>query len=173
MCQIEHIAKMGCKEPFTLKLEQFLVATLRKLRIFLIIRKIKKYKTNLACRLSDQFRPSLTKEDSISSAYSTSLQPGDIVRVRSKEQILQTLDNNNRLEGCVFMNEMWQYCESQHKVLKRVDCFFDEAKFRMRKTRHTVLLEGLHCSGKIPGFVHRCDRFCYYFWKESWLEHVK
>ena len=101
------------------------------------------------------------------------LKSGDIVRVRSKEEIRQTLDKKNRLEGCFFMDEMWLYCGTQQRILRRVEGFFDEAELRMFSTRDIVLLDGLNCSGKVSYFETRCDRFCFFFWKEVWLEKIK
>ena len=111
------------------------------------------------------------KNSTYSSPYPLKL--GDIVRVRSKEEIQQTLDKKNRLDGCFFMDEMWQYCGTQQRVLRRVEGFFDEAELRMFKTRDIVLLDGLNCSGKVSCFETRCDRFCYFFWKEVWLEKIE
>ena len=172
MCQIENINEMSGKDPFTLKMNQFYVIILRKLRIPLFIRKLKKYSSIIINYLNGSlkiFSKDESNEESLVNP-SYSFKPGEVIRIRPKDQIIKTLDKNNRLEGCVFMNEMWQYCGSQQKVLKEVDFFFDECQFRMRKTRNVVLLEGLHCSGKIPAFKQKCDRFCYFFWKKAWLE---
>jgi len=172
MCQIQNINDIACRNSLSLKLEQLLVTGLRKLRIPLAIRKIKKYKTlilNYLVGPGNTF-PGEKNSTDCKNFPSLSLMVGDLVRVRSKEQIMQTLDENKKLEGCVFMEEMWQYCGSEYKVIKKVDHFFDEAKFRMRRTRNIVLLEGLHCSGNLPIFTHKCDRHCFYFWKEAWLE---
>lgn len=131
--------------------------------IILFVQEIRKFKTK---KMFSQ------KEDSQDSPSSPArdLKPGDLVRVRSKEQILQTLDGNHTLEGCFFMDEMWQYCGSQHKILKRVNYFFDERAAKLYKARNIVLLEGVHCSGKQGNLMPRCDRNCYVFWKEDWLE---
>jgi len=171
MCQIENINELSCKDPFTLKMNQFCVVILRKLRIPLFIRKFKKYSSYLNGSLTIFSKDESDKESLFIPSYS--LKPGEVIRIRSKDQIVKTLDKNNKLEGCVFMNEMWQYCGSQQKVLKKVEFFFDECQFRMRKIRNVVLLEGLHCSGKIPAFRQKCDRFCYFFWKEAWLEKIE
>lgn len=174
MCQIENINEIGCKDPFILKLNQFWITNLRKLKIPLFIRKIKKYCTLIIFNLYKLKEISSRKEESknMIRCSSHSIKAGDVIRIRSKDQIRRTLDKNNKLEGCVFMNEMWQYCGTQQKAIKPVEYFFDECKFKMRKTRNIVLLEGLHCSGKIPGIKYKCDRFCYFFWKEAWLEKI-
>ncbi|MGD9145360.1 MAG: hypothetical protein PVI80_07360 [Anaerolineae bacterium] len=96
---------------------------------------------------------------------------GQSVRVRSKEEIQATLDNWNYLRGCGFMEEMWPYCGTNQRVLKPVKWFLDERDYRFKKTRGIVFLEGLTCQGTID--YGRCDRSCYYFWREEWLEAVE
>jgi hypothetical protein len=96
---------------------------------------------------------------------------GQSVRVRSKEEIQATLDNWNYLRGCGFMEEMWPYCGTSQRVLKPVKWFLDERDYRFKKTRGIVFLEGLTCQGTID--YGRCDRNCYYFWREEWLEAVE
>jgi len=175
MCQIENINEIGCEDPFILKLNQCWITILRKLKIPLFIRKVKKKYSLMFFNLYKLKEIFSRKEESKKRicCSSHSINAGDVIRIRSKDLILQTLDKNNKLEGCVFMPEMWQYCETQKKVIKIVEHFFDECQFKMRKTRNIVLLEGLHCSGKIPGIKYKCDRFCYFFWKEAWLEKIE
>ena len=52
-------------------------------------------------------------------ASTTALCAGDWVEVRSKEQILSTLDQNGRLEGLPFMPQMLRYCGQRFQVYKR------------------------------------------------------
>ena len=95
---------------------------------------------------------------------------GQPVRVRSREEIQATLDPWHHLKGCGFMEEMWQYCGTHQRVLKPVRRFLDERNFRVKKARGTVLLEGLTCEGTRD--YGTCDRNCYYFWREEWLEKI-
>jgi hypothetical protein len=96
---------------------------------------------------------------------------GQSVRVRSREEIQTTLDDWNYSRGCGFMEEMWQYCGTKQRVLKPIRRFVDERDSQLKKTRGIVFLEGLHCEGTID--YGRCDRNCYYFWREEWLEPVE
>lgn len=98
------------------------------------------------------------------------LQAGDKVRVKSKQEILALLDPWLEQKGCGFMEEMWVYCDTEQVVRNRVEKFMDEATLRMRTSRGIVLLEGLMCEGTID--FGRCDRACFYFWREEWLEKV-
>jgi hypothetical protein len=45
---------------------------------------------------------------------------GDWVEVRSKQEIMRTLDPKARSDGLSFMPQMFQYCGQRFKVYKRV-----------------------------------------------------
>jgi len=47
------------------------------------------------------------------------LKVGDWVEVRSSKEILQTLDDDGRLEGLPFMPEMLRHCGQTFQVYKR------------------------------------------------------
>ena len=96
---------------------------------------------------------------------------GQSVRIRSREEIQATLDNWNHLRGCAFMEEMWQYCGTNQRILKPVLRFVDERDQRLKKSRGIVFLEGVTCEGTHD--YGRCDRNCFYFWREEWLEKVE
>ncbi len=98
------------------------------------------------------------------------LQAGDVVRVRSKEEIEATLDNWGQLKGCGFMPEMEQYCGTTQRILKRVERFVDERDLRVKRARGLVFLEGVFCTGTAD--FGPCDRTCYFFWREEWLEKI-
>jgi hypothetical protein len=99
---------------------------------------------------------------------------GDIVRVCSKERISQSLDSLNRLEGCLMMGEMYNYCGQSCKVLKAVKNFFDERQYKMYKARSPLyILEGVICNGRDETLEQRCDRSCFFLWHEKWLEGVE
>jgi hypothetical protein len=97
------------------------------------------------------------------------LRPGELVEVRSQEEIRKTLDEDGRFKGLVFMPEMYEYCGKRLKVYKRVERFILENTGEMRKMKDTVLLDGAFCDGW--GGV--CDRSCFFFWREAWLRRVE
>lgn len=99
-----------------------------------------------------------------------SLQAGDLVRVRSQEEIQTTLNHWSQLKGCTFMPEMAPYCGTTQRVHKRMERFVDERDLRVKRSRGIILLEGLHCQGTAE--FGSCDRSCYYFWREEWLEKI-
>jgi hypothetical protein len=109
-------------------------------------------------------------ERSESIAKILSLQPGEHVRIKSRMEIQQTLNRWNRLKGCAFMDEMWPYCGTEQRVMKRVEKFLDERDYRIKKCKGLVILEGLICQGTKN--FGSCDRSCFYFWREEWLERL-
>jgi hypothetical protein len=95
---------------------------------------------------------------------------GALVRVRSHEQIMATLDPGGQLKGCGFLEEMVPYCGTTQRVLKPVRRFVDERDYRVKKARNIYLLDGAMCEGAAP--FGPCDRGCLYFWRGEWLERV-
>jgi hypothetical protein len=95
---------------------------------------------------------------------------GDLVRIRSEEEINATLNIWGELKGCRFMDAQRQYFNTIQRVLKPVTRFVDERDYRVKRSEGIVLLEGIICEGT-PEYG-RCDRACYYFWREEWLERL-
>lgn len=98
------------------------------------------------------------------------LKMGDLVRVRSREEIISTLDPFKELKGCAFLAEMYQYCDTQQRVLKSMQHFMDERDYKLKKVHGVILLENVICNGT-PTFG-ACDRCCFLFWREEWLERI-
>jgi len=113
---------------------------------------------------SDKLSPSKT------SSTTSSLKAGDLVRVRSRAEIQATLNPWGQLKGCMFMPEMLPYCSTTQRVLKRLERFVDERDYHVKKSQGIVLLGGLNCQGTSD--YGRCDRNCFYFWREEWLEKI-
>ena len=98
------------------------------------------------------------------------LKQGELVEVRSQNEILATLDSLGRNRGLVFNAEMLKYCGKKYRVARRVDQMINEKSGRMRKLSNTVILEGVTCNGKAHG---GCQRSCYSLWREIWLKRAK
>jgi hypothetical protein len=96
------------------------------------------------------------------------LQPGERVRVKTREQIVATLDRNNRNRGMTFDPEMLKYCGREATVLRRVERIIDEKTGRMVRLRNPcIILDGVVCTAD----YHRlCPRSIYPYWREIWLE---
>ena len=96
------------------------------------------------------------------------LTPGQLVEVKSLEEILKTLDDKGRYHGLVFTPEMRKHCSKRYRVYKRLELMFDEYHKSQRRVKNTVLLEGVVCEGTGLG----CDRSCFLYWREAWLRRV-
>ena len=96
------------------------------------------------------------------------LRAGDWIEVRSREEILATLDEHGRLENLPFMPEMFQYCGQRLRVYKRADktCEYTQ-QWSIRRMKDSVHLEGTRCDGSGHS---GCEASCLIFWKEAWLK---
>jgi hypothetical protein len=98
------------------------------------------------------------------------LRVGDLVEVRSEQEILTTLDEQGTVEGMPFMPEMLEFCGKRFRVDKRSDKTCNTITvMESRRIYDTVHLEGLRCKGDAHG---GCQAQCFLFWKEAWLKRV-
>ena len=99
------------------------------------------------------------------------LQPGELVRVKSREEILATLDRKGTNRGLSFDGEMLKYCGTQARVLRRVRRIIDEPTGKMLSfNSDCIVLEGVICAAD---FHQYCPRSIYPYWREIWLERVE
>src|SRR5689334_2093498 len=98
---------------------------------------------------------------------SQELHAGDWVQVKSREEILATLDERGRLDALPFMPEMLQFCGKRFRVYKSAHKTCDTIEtYKGRRMASAVHLEGLRCDGEAHG---GCQAQCLLFWKEAWL----
>jgi hypothetical protein len=104
-------------------------------------------------------------------AMSLTYEVGDWVEVRSREEILSTLDEKGRLDNMPFMPEMLQYCGKRFRVSKRAHKTCDTVHGTGgRRVEDCIHLEGLRCDGTAHG---GCDAACFLFWKTAWVKPVE
>jgi len=104
---------------------------------------------------------------STSSGSEQRFHAGDSVEVRSKDEILRTLDKNGQLDGMPFMPEMFAFCGKRFRVYKRAHKTCDTAyEYKGRKLKDAVHLESIRCDGQSHG---GCEASCLIFWKGAWL----
>jgi hypothetical protein len=98
------------------------------------------------------------------------LRPGDLVRVKSKDEIEATLDETNHNRGLFFDGEMARYCGRTARVRARVARLIDERSGEMIEiSSDCIMLEGVVCQAD----YHRlCPREIYSYWREIWLERL-
>jgi hypothetical protein len=106
----------------------------------------------------------------MSNQESLCLRAGEMIEVRSKEEILQTLDSRGCLDGLLFMPEMLRYCGQRFKVYKAAHKTCDTVNASGGRRMHdAVHLELLRCDGANHG---GCQAGCLIFWKEAWLKRI-
>lgn len=99
----------------------------------------------------------------------TKLCVADWVEVRSKEEILRTLDNKGELDGMPFMPEMFAFCGKQFQVYKRAHKTCDV----VFPVRGRWVEEAVHLETRCDGHAHDgCQAGCLLFWKTAWLKPV-
>lgn len=102
------------------------------------------------------------------------LQPGDLVRVRSKREIMQTLGSNLRNRGLWFDVEMVPFCNNgEYEVLRRVETIINEKTGEMIRLKNPcIILRGVTCGGNYSRYRMFSRRHEYHFWREIWLTRV-
>lgn len=99
------------------------------------------------------------------------LQVGEVVRIKSKDEIASTLDVKRLNRGMGFEEEMARYCGRTARVLRRVDRCIDDRSGRLLTMKYPcIVLEGVVCGGV---YHDNCPREFIPFWREIWLERVE
>lgn len=99
------------------------------------------------------------------------LQPGELVRIKSRTEIVATLDENLLNRGMGFDEEMSRFCGRTAVVQARVERCIDEKSGRMLTMKSPcIVLDGIFCAGV---YNANCPREFVPFWREIWLERVK
>jgi hypothetical protein len=89
-------------------------------------------------------------------------------RVRGVDEIVAGLDLAGRRDGLMFMPEMAQYAGRRASIVEAIPKVFEYDRW-VATRRPIYVLEGLHCSGSVPGEPGPCDRACALLWHEDWL----
>ncbi len=101
------------------------------------------------------------------------LQPGERVRVKSREEIAKTLNAEGRNKGLWFDMEMLPYCGQEFRVRQRVRTFINDQDGKMVELKNeAITLEGVVCTGNHSLRRWFCSREIYPYWRECWLERV-
>ena len=172
-CQIPGLQCIseGLAEPPPRSLSKRLKLVLRRHLSPRQERALKTYSNNLVNWFSRLTHRGNKSSAPVAHTTAPSLKTGDLVRVRSGGEIQATLNHWRQLKGCTFMPEMEQYCGTVQRVLKPMERFVDERDLRVKKCKGIILLEGLHCQGAAD--FGRCDRSCFFFWRQEWLEKIE
>jgi hypothetical protein len=102
------------------------------------------------------------------------LKRGDLVTVRSYEEILATLDEQSYNRGMYFDAEMVPYCGGTYPVLDRVTKIINEKTGRLQHLKNDcIILDGVVCLARYAKFRRFCSRSIYPYWREIWLERAQ
>jgi hypothetical protein len=101
------------------------------------------------------------------------LQPGEWVRVKSRDQIRETLTTKGMNRGLWFDVEMLAFCGQTLRVRQRIERFVHDRDGKMIELpSDCVTLDGAVCSGERSTQRWFCPRAIYPYWRECWLERV-
>jgi hypothetical protein len=98
------------------------------------------------------------------------LKLGEVVRIKSKDEIARTLNAKRLNRGMGFEEEMARACGRTARVARRVERCIDERTGKLVIVKNPcIILEGVVCGGVYHG---NCPREYVPFWREIWLERV-
>lgn len=102
------------------------------------------------------------------------LQPGELVRVKSHEEILRTVSTGSRNRGLWWDAELVPYCGKTYRVAKRIHNVIDEKSGKMvRMKSPSIILENVICQARYSPCRMFCPRSTYAYWREIWLERIE
>ena len=99
------------------------------------------------------------------------LQVGELVEVKSREEIFATLDQNQQNRGLRFDAEALRYCGRRARVARRVTRIIDDPTGKMiHIPGDCIVLEGFVC---LADYHQNCPRAIDQYWREIWLRRVE
>ena len=99
------------------------------------------------------------------------LKEGDLIRVKSHAEILETLNTESKNRGMLFEAELVPYCGSERRVLKLVRNIIDEKSGKMLTfNTPAIILEDVYCRSRYSYNRMFCPRAIYSYWHDVWLE---
>jgi hypothetical protein len=118
-------------------------------------------------------RPGLIPPGQPTPAENLNLQPGELVRVKSHEEILKTVTVNRANRGMYWDAELVPYCGKTYKVLSRVSRIIGERTGKMLEMKTPcIILESVICQARYSSCRMFCPKSMYPYWREIWLERV-
>lgn len=100
------------------------------------------------------------------------IRPGEFVRIKTYDEVLQTVTEDLSNRGMNFAPEMVQYCGKSFRVSRRLSRIMNERTGHILELKNQCLvLEGAGC----PAHFARpllCPRGMSPYWREIWLERV-
>jgi hypothetical protein len=101
------------------------------------------------------------------------LAAGELVQIRSRDEIAATLDRDQRNRGLRFDVEQLRFCGGTYRVRERVERIIDEHTGKMLHfSTDSIMLEGVHCCSELSAKRLFCPRRIPSYWREGWLRRV-
>lgn len=101
------------------------------------------------------------------------LKIGELVQVKTPEEIAETLDVNYRNRGLFFDVELIRWCGGIYRVKTRVEKIINEQTGRMiHLPNDCIVLEGVACAAECSRGRLLCPREIHHYWREIWLRRV-
>jgi len=100
------------------------------------------------------------------------LRPGEMVEIKSIQEIVETLNKNGRNQGLHFSADQRPFCGGRYRVRGRADNFIAEGTGEMKHFRNTVMLEDVLCDSACFAFGG-CYRADLLYWREIWLRKIE
>jgi len=102
------------------------------------------------------------------------LRVGEVVEVRSRDEIYRTVNIQNRNRGLQIDAEMTKYCGGRFRVASRVTRIINEQTGQMMHFKNPcIVLEGADCMGEYSPMRLLCPRRITTYWREIWLRRVE
>ena len=118
-------------------------------------------------------KPGLIPEGQPTPTEKLNLQPGEMVRVKSYEEILKTVNVSNANRGMYWDAELVPYCGGTFKVLRSVTRIIGEQTGQMLEMKNPcIILESVVCQARYSPCRMLCPKSMYPYWREIWLERV-
>jgi len=104
---------------------------------------------------------------------SLNLQPGELERIKSQEEILRTVDTSNKNRGMYWDAELVPYCGKTYKVRSRVTRLIGERTRKMVVMKNPcIILDSVVCQARYSSCRMFCPKEMFPYWREAWLERV-
>jgi hypothetical protein len=101
------------------------------------------------------------------------LHAGELVQIKSKQEIAATLNANGKNRGLWFDREMAPYCGRTARVKSRVERFINEGTGELVElASDCYILDGVVCDSARSDGRWFCPRAIYPWWREAWLQPV-
>ena len=101
---------------------------------------------------------------------SLGLQPGERIRVKSREEIVSTLDRKGCNRGLAVSHAMTTMCGNEYEVDERVEHLILEQNGQIKNVTNTVTLKDCDCLCWYN--LGSCPRGNRIYWREIWLERL-